>query len=483
MSMVKFDITKLAKFLPTVEKPVYKQSLNKKLAWTGLVLIVYFLMSSQLFGNVYGVSPDISSQFKSIQMLFGSEFGTLMTVGIGPLVNASIILQLLVGSKIINWDQSDPDDKKKYEVTQKVLSIAFCFLMSFAFVIGGAVPPVNNALPTILLVVLQLGMGGLIVMFLDEIVSKYGVGSGISLFIAAGVIKTIFIGLFSPCIAGSVAGRVLFSSGNPPIGHVWSVLLYITNSEFGQIIIPLLPIITTLVVFFIIIFAQGIAIEIPLAFSAVRGFGRRWELKLFYTSNIPVILTAAMLSMITLVGGMAARPTLSDPNMKCGFMGCIETTQNGDQPVSGLVYYLSAPRNLLMDAITGIFTSKDLVRALTYLTFMVTVCVVFSVFWISTSGMDAESIANQLIDSGMQIPGYRRDPKIIKGVLNRYIPPLAVLGGASIGLLASFADFTGALGTGTGILLTVTIIYQFYEQLKNERTDEAHPIVRKILEG
>ncbi|NCS70868.1 MAG: preprotein translocase subunit SecY, partial [Candidatus Aenigmarchaeota archaeon] len=133
--MVKFDITKLAKFLPTVEKPVYKQSLNKKLAWTGLVLIVYFLMSSQLFGNVYGVSPDISSQFKSIQMLFGSEFGTLMTVGIGPLVNASIILQLLVGSKIINWDQSDPDDKKKYEVTQKVLSIAFCFLMSFAFVI------------------------------------------------------------------------------------------------------------------------------------------------------------------------------------------------------------------------------------------------------------------------------------------------------------------------------------------------------------
>ncbi|PIY35753.1 MAG: preprotein translocase subunit SecY [Candidatus Aenigmarchaeota archaeon CG_4_10_14_3_um_filter_37_21] len=483
MSMVKFDITKLAKFLPTVEKPVYKQSLNKKLAWTGLVLIVYFLMSSQLFGNVYGVSPDISSQFKSIQMLFGSEFGTLMTVGIGPLVNASIILQLLVGSKIINWDQSDPDDKKKYEVTQKVLSIAFCFLMSFAFVIGGAVPPVNNALPTILLVVLQLGMGGLIVMFLDEIVSKYGVGSGISLFIAAGVIKTIFIGLFSPCIAGSAAGCVLFSSGNPPIGHVWSVLLYITNSEFGQIIIPLLPIITTLVVFFIIIFAQGIAIEIPLAFSAVRGFGRRWELKLFYTSNIPVILTAAMLSMITLVGGMAARPTLSDPNMKCGFMGCIETTQNGDQPVSGLVYYLSAPRNLLMDAITGIFTSKDLVRALTYLTFMVTVCVVFSVFWISTSGMDAESIANQLIDSGMQIPGYRRDPKIIKGVLNRYIPPLAVLGGASIGLLASFADFTGALGTGTGILLTVTIIYQFYEQLKNERTDEAHPIVRKILEG
>jgi len=272
--MISFDITKLAKYLPAVEKPIYKLSLNKKLIWTGAVLIVYFLMSSQLFGHVYGVSPNISSQFQGLAMLLGSSFGTLMTVGIGPLVNSSIILQLLVGSKIINWDQSDPDDKKKYEVTQKVLSVVFCFVMSFAFVIGGAVPPVNNSIGTILLVVLQLGMGGLIVMFLDEIVSKYGVGSGISLFIAAGVISTIFIGLFSPCAASSVVGCTLFSSGDPPIGRVWSVLLYLATSEFGQILVPLLPLITTLIVFLIIVYAQGIAVEISLTFSAVRGFGR-----------------------------------------------------------------------------------------------------------------------------------------------------------------------------------------------------------------
>jgi len=480
--MVKFDITKLARYLPTVEKPVYKISLNKKLVWTGVVLTVYFLMSSQFFGHVYGVSPNISSQFQGLAMLFGSSFGTLMTVGIGPLVNSSIILQLLVGSKIINWDQSDPDDKKKYEVTQKISAIVFCFLMSFAFVIGGAVPPINNNISTILIVVAQLGMGGLIVMFLDEIVSKYGVGSGISLFIVAGVVNTIFIALFSPCIAGSI-GCTLFSSGNPPIGRVWAVLLYLANGEFGMILTPLLPLITTLVVFFIIVYAQGIAVEIPLTFSAVRGFGRRWELKLFYTSNIPVILTAAVLSMLTLVSTMTAKPTLSDPNMKCGILGCVSQTPQGSQPISGIVYYLSRPTNLLGQIITGIVTSQELVRALSYLGFMVGFSVLFSVFWISTSGMDAESIADQLASTGMQIPGYRRDPKIIKKVLNRYIPPLTVLGGAAIGLLAAFADFTGALGTGTGILLTVTIIYQFYEQLKNERTDESHPIVRKILEG
>ncbi|MBL7169711.1 MAG: preprotein translocase subunit SecY [Candidatus Aenigmarchaeota archaeon] len=480
MVKLKFDITKLARFLPTIEKPIYKLSLNKKLMWTGIVLAVYFLLSSQLFGHVYGVSPDIAPQFQSIQMLFGSSFGTLMTVGIGPLVNSSIILQLLVGAKIINWDMGKEEDKKKHEVTQKLLSVAFCFLMAFAFVIGGAVPPVNNNPLTILVVVLQLGLGGLIVMFLDEIVSKYGVGSGISLFIAAGVINTIFIALFSPCIAGAV-GCVLPSRNNPPIGKVWAVLLYLANGEFGQILAPLLPMITTLIVFFIIIYAQGIAVEIPLIFSAVRGFGRRWELKLFYTSNIPVILSAALLSMLILVGGMIARPTLTDPNTKCGFLGCISQTSQGNQPTKGVVYYLSAP-NLVGSAVTGTLVSKDFARALTYLTFMVVVCVLFSVFWISTSGMDAESIADQLISSGMQIPGYRRDPRRIKKVLDKYITPLAVLGGAAIGLLAAFADFTGAIGSGTGILLTVTIIYQFYEQLKNERTEEAHPLVRKILE-
>lgn len=474
------DITSLERFLPEVEKPIYKLSLNKKLIWTGIALAIYFLLSSQFFGHVYGVSPQMVPQLQRLAMLFGSTFGTLMTVGISPLVNSSIILQLLIGAKIIDWDMNDEDDKKKNEIAQKILSVLFCFLMSFAFVIGGTVETINKKPSTILLVVLQLGLGGLIVMFLDEIVTKYGIGSGISLFIAAGVINQIFIALFSPCIEGAI-GCVLPTGGKVPIGRVWSILIYLANSEFSKIFTPLFPIITTIIVFFIIIYAQGIAVEIPLAFSAVRGFGRRWELKLFYTSNIPVILTAAFLSMLTLIATITAKPTIANPDVRCGVLGC--TSKSQGTAISGLVYYLSSPKNLFVDIITRKVISAELIRGLTYLTFMVVSCVIFSVFWISTSGMDAESVADQLISIGMQIPGYRSDPKIIKNVLNRYIPPLAVLGGAAIGFLAAFADFTNAIGSGTGILLTVTIIYQFYDQLKTERIDEAHPLVRKVLEG
>ena len=151
-------------------------------------------------------------------------------------------------------------------------------------------------------------------------------------------------------------------------------------------------------------------------------------------------------------------------------------------PVSGMMYYLSAPRTFLFDVFTGNATSKLYLRALTYLTFMIILCIIFSVFWVSTSGMDAETVANQISSIGMQIPGYRSSPRIIKEVLNRYIPPLSVIGGALIGFIAALADFTGALGTGTGILLTVTIIYNFYEQLKTEKMEGAHPLIRRVME-
>jgi len=440
-------------------------------------------MSSQLFGRVYGVAEGAGQQFKSLHMLLGSSFGTLMTLGIGPLVTSSIILQLLVGSKIINWDLNEPEEKKKYDTIQKLSAIALCFIEAVAFVVGGAVPPKNPDIFTIIIVVIQLAFGGLIVILLDEIVSKWGIGSGISLFIAAGVAREIFIQLFSPCVSGSLTGCILPSPGTEPIGKFWAFLIFLFRDRmFTQAFFAFLPILTTLVVYMMVIYAQGVSVDIPLQFGAMRGFGRRWSLKLFYTSNIPVILTAALLANFQLMSGMMAKPTAEDPNIRCSFLGCVQQAQGGSsQPISGVIYYLSAPSNLLSEIFSGLLTSQIALRAAIYMSFMIGCSIIFSVFWVSTSGMDAESVAEQVTSIGMRIPGYRSNPQIVKQVLNKYIPPLAVLGGAAIGFLAAFADFTGAIGTGTGILLTVTIIYSFYEQLKSEPLEGAHPIIRKFL--
>ena len=93
----------------------------------------------------------------------------------------------------------------------------------------------------------------------------------------------------------------------------------------------------------------------------------------------------------------------------------------------------------------------------------------------------AKAVANQIHSTGMQIPGYRRDIRIIEKVLSRYIPPLAVLGGAAVGFLAAFADFTNALGTGTGLLLATMIVFSLYEELATQHMEDMHPALRKLM--
>jgi preprotein translocase subunit SecY len=112
---------------------------------------------------------------------------------------------------------------------------------------------------------------------------------------------------------------------------------------------------------------------------------------------------------------------------------------------------------------------------------MILGCVVFSIFWVNTAGMDSKSVAKQIQRIGLGIPGFRRDIRIIERVLDRYIPYLAVLSGLMIGLLAAFADFAGALGTGTGILLTVMIVYNLYEEIAMQHLEDVHPALRRFL--
>ena len=56
--------------------------------------------------------------------------------------------------------------------------------------------------------------------------------------------------------------------------------------------------------------------------------------------------------------------------------------------------------------------------------------------------------------------------------LFRYIPTAAAFGGLCIGALSVLADFLGAIGSGTGILLAVTIIYQYFEIFVKEQSEQ-----------
>lgn len=475
-------ITKVSKFVPSVGKPDYKQSLNSRLKWSGVAVLCYFILSHI---TAFGLQESGQyEQFFYFQMVLGAKFGSLVTLGIGPIVTAGIVLQLLVGSKIIKWDTTKPEGRKKFQSWNKVLAVSLCFIEAAAFVIAGALPVEQN-IAIKLFVILQIAGGAIIIILLDDLVTKWGFGSGVSLFIAAGVASQIIIGLLSPFPDPS--GRI--------VGAIPGMITSIMAGNFALSITYLIPILTTMLVFFGILYISGIHVDIPLSFASLRGFGRTWSLKFLYASVIPVIFISALLANIQMMGKFGA--TVDAEGNSCNFIGCFDVNGNAK---SGLAYYLTSPRSFIVQVAdrailsqggtlnqtstnqaSAIPLSKELLRATTYGLFLALGAMVFSIFWVNTAGMDAKSVAGQLDSMGMQIPGYRKDPRIMESVLNRYIPALTVLGGIGIGLLAAVSDFLGAIGSGTGILLTIMIFHDLYERLGREDTEEAHPWIRKIV--
>ncbi len=319
-----------------------------------------------------------------------------------------------------------------------------------------------------LVLVAQLIVGGVLIMFMDEVVTKWGFGSGISLFIAAGVSEEIMIAAFSPM---TTAGTLAFGSGQAPVGKVWVLIQSLLSGNPAGAVLALSAILATAAVFMISVYGQAMKIEIPLSFDRIRGHGMRWPLQFIYTSNIPVILVAALLANVQLFARLLE---------KWGYP--ILGTFSAGQPASGIVLWLQAP-NLLQGIITGSFVPKELAYAAIYMLFMVVGAVIFSIFWVQTAGMDANSQAKQILASGLQIPGFRRDERVLAHVIGRYIMPLTVMGAILVGVLASSADLMGALSRGTGILLAVMIIYRLYEDIAKQHMADMYPALRNVISG
>ena len=455
------NLEQLVQILPGVKHPEKRLNLNERLKWTGAVLILYYVLAQI---PVYGISEAAMTHFKELEALLGASFGTIMTLGIGPIVTSSIILQMLVGARIINWDLNTHHGRVMFQGTQKMLAYIFSVLEALAYTLSGYIQPASYTLFGVGIVVLQLALGGWLVILMDEVVSKWGFGSGVSLFIAAGITKQIFVGLFSLEMVGEYpAGRL--------VGFIYSVMKGSPEWLF------LVPVVSTLLVFLVAIYAQGMRVEIPLAFGTLRGFGRKWPLKFIYTNVIPVILVTALLINLQMWAKFMAHPVEGTTEL-CGPLGCFTADGN---PKSGFVYYITPPHRFIYSLLVGTATTTDVIRFFIYLFIMTFGTAMFSLFWVVTAGMDAKSVARQIQASSLQIPGFRRDPRIIERVLERYITPLAILGGAFVGLLAAMADFAGALVRGTGILLAVMIIYNMYEQLAIQQLEDAHPIIRKVM--
>ncbi len=460
--------------LPEVGGPTQKKlSFKEKLKWTMLILVIYFVLG--LF-PLFGLGQNSLQNFEFLSIILGAQFGSIISLGIGPIVTSSIVLQLLNGSGIVKFDLSSHEGKKTFQGVQKLLSLFFIVFEGAIYVfMGGLAPSANYAgtplfLQLQLVLIFQLILGGIMILFMDEVVSKWGFGSGISLFIAAGVSQSIFIQAFNWLPGPTGLEGVTYSAGAIP-----SLFQALSQGDPTTAGINLAALLSTVLVFVVVVYVQAMKVEIPLSFGRVRGHGIRWPLSFIYTSNIPVILVAALLANLQLWGTLLQN--WIGPNIFGRFS---ETT---GQAVGGFVYWVQAPNivRTIIEQKTLFFGSDLYIQCIVYALFMIAGSVVFSVFWVQTAGMDARSQAKQMMSSGLQIPGFRKDQRVLESLLNRYIWPLTVMGGASVGLMAALADLTGALSRGTGILLAVMIIYKLYEDIAKQHAMDMNPMMRKFM--
>jgi preprotein translocase subunit SecY len=450
---------------PEIRKPVEKKvDFNTKLKWTLIVLGFYFVLYNI---TLYGLSNNALSRFEFLQAVLGTSFGSIISLGIGPIVTSSIILQLLVGSGILSIDTKTEEGKKLFQGIQKIGVIFFIIFEAIIFVIMRgleAVPGYEG------IVIFQLILGGLAIMFMDEVAQKWGFGSGVSLFIVAGVSLQLFIGLFQ--FIGTDGGNCLTNFENVPCsGRILVIIQSIIGGDPTGAILALSTIIITVLIFMAVVWAQNLKVEIPLSYDRLRGYGVKWPLAFFYASVLPVILVAALSANLQLFGSLLEN-WLGHPTFLGGF-------QNG-QPISGIAFWISPP-NLLQSLLTGSLLGSQILQAFFNLIFYMCFAALFSVFWVKTTGMDASAQAKNIIDSGLQLPGFRKDPRILESILNRYIMPLTIMGGLAIGALAAVADVLGALTSGTAILLAVMIIYQLYQNIAQQHSVDMHPAMRKFI--
>ncbi len=457
--------------MPAVRSPEGHVHFKNKLMWTLAILLLYFTLTNI---DIFGLSPESQDIFGIYRALLAGASGSLLHLGIGPIVTASIVLQLLKGAGILQIDTSDARGQVMYMGLQKLLIFVMIIVEALPMVASGLMMPDpsvatqffgGSTLTVSLLIFLQLCLGGLLVVLMDEVVTKWGVGSGVGLFIVAGVSQ------------GLVNGFLNWQTGTDPFPIGFFPRLFAIGTSGANFLeyfgTDMLALVTTVAIFMVIVYVESTRIEIPLAHTAVRGARARFPVKLIYASVLPMILVRVLQANIQMIGMFLSNAGIT-----------ILGTFQGQTPVNGLMWYI-APINRPHDWMwwlsdLGHAPWEILMRMGIDIAVMVVGGAIFALFWVKTAGLDSKDVARQIQRSGMQIPGYRRNEQVLEKYLDRYIPRITVIGGVFIGLLSVVANLFGVIGAvgGTGLLLAVSITYRLYEEIASQQIMEMYPFMR-----
>lgn len=448
-------------FIPDVTSPSRQVTFQEKFVWTTLAILIYMVASQvPLFGII---NSGTSDPFYWMRMMMASNRGTLMDLGISPVVTSSMIMQFLTMIELVKVDYNVKEDKLLHGAASRLISLIMTVGQAIVQVLTGFYgEPKKLGWTYCALLMVQLIFSGVIIILLDELLQKgYGLGNGVNLFIAANVCESIVWRAFSPKVF--FTGRGIEFEGS--VIAFFHLLFVRTNkfaalyeSFFRQNLPNMFSLVSTIGLFAFVIYLQGLRVELKTESVQVRGQTGMYPIKLLYTSTMPIIVQSYVISHICTASRFLYRkfPT----NTLVRMLGIWSSDGSSKtQPIKGFCYYIFPPESVFD-------FSKRPFYFLFYVILTVLSCALLSRAWVEVSDSTPSQVAGQLKKNKMTLKGVRDINNA--SVLSKYIPTAALLGGCFTSVVVLMSNLFDTIGSGTNIFLATSIVHQYLELFAKE---------------
>lgn len=405
-----------------------KQLRNKILFSIGIIVAYRLLAQISIPGINLAALKAIFEQnqfFSVLSILTGgsAENFSIVLMGLGPYINASIIIQLLtvVIPKFESLSKEGEQGQKTLNSYTRWLTLPLALLQSYAMIAvlnsQSQIPILPNIQEpgVILPVMLTVTAGTVLLVWLGELISEKGIGNGISLLIFAGIVSTV------PAAAGQ------------------SILL---ASQDATKLIPVVSLVLLVVALLIatVLMAEAYR-EIPVSYASrsTKGQLSKLPIKINQAGMIPIIFAVSITSFPNIVAQLVQQSPI--PVVKA-----------------------------FSDFVVRYFTLNSPL----YLATLFVLIIGFTYFYVSIT-FKPEQVAENIQKRGGYIPGIRPG-KETSDYLSKVSNRLNLFGGLFVAMIATLpivvqiavggsSNSIPLLISGAGMLIIVGVVLDLMKQI------------------
>lgn len=401
------------------------RSIRKRVLFTVIGLVIFRLLSNI---PIPGINPVELARFFSSNELFGliSIFSggglsnlSIVMLGVGPYITASIIMQLLtmMSPRLKAMYQEEGEaGRRKFSQFSRMLSVPLAFLQAYGFIVllqkQGAISHFSSF--DLVINVLVVTAGSLLLMWIGELITEFGIGNGVSLIIFAGIVSAL----------PSVLGQTIFAF-DPSLIPMYVAFLFIA-----------------IVIIYGVVFITEAERPIPVTYAKqVRGnrmyggLSTYIPLRLNQAGVIPIIFALSILLFPQFILGIISG-SVSNEGVKAFASSVLAFLSNGW--VYAILYFV--------------------------------LVVLFTYFYTAVT-FDPHQISENLQKNGAFIPGVRPGQSTSE-FIGRVLTRITLVGALFLGFIAVLPLITQAITGvtslaigGTALLIVVSVVIDLVKKL------------------